>query len=80
MRAAIVLLACFALIGCKPESRETVSDPSLITYSRDARTGLCFATLGRYSVSTNGSGSESFSISNVPCTPAVMALLPANQR
>ena len=80
MRIAVALVACLALLGCKEESRKIASDPSVITYSRDVRTGLCFATIGIYSVSTALHGIEHISKSNVPCTPEVMNLIPMNQR
>lgn len=47
----------------KAEAMET------IVYAKDQRTGLCFALLGNM----NENGFIKSSITNVPCTPAVLA-------
>ena len=77
---ALGMVALALLGGCSPESVEVASDPSKITYSRDARTDLCFATLGIKRLETGGRVAWSFSTTNVPCTLKVLALVPSEQR
>lgn len=80
MTATRWMVLMLALAGCSPASTEVDADPSKITYSRDTRTGLCFAALGRASVSSSGTVQQSMSITAVPCSPAVLALIPQQQR
>lgn len=79
-RLGVLGAALLLLTACDPVTVEVTSDPNKTTYSRDARTGLCFATLGRKSTNTNGHTSWGFSTTNVPCSPEVLALVPPNQR
>jgi hypothetical protein len=79
MRRALFLAVAPALLAACDASTVTVDiDPSKTRYSRDARTGQCFAALGRgapgFSVRA-----ESFSVAAVPCTDAVLALVPRAQ-
>lgn len=63
----ILLLLIFimaALSSCGPQTSEyTISDPKDITYFKDDRTKLCFASLSSYSYGMN----QVASISCVPC-------------
>lgn len=68
------------LTACNPSSITVTIDPTLMTYSRDARTNLCLGTMGRQSVSSNGNVSLSFTTTQVPCSPEVLALVPVAQR
>lgn len=79
MRLAMVLLAAVLLAACDAKTIETEIDPTLTTYSRDIRTSVCFAALGRESMDTGGKMSWSFSVANVPCSDAVLALVPIAQ-
>jgi hypothetical protein len=68
------------LAGCEARSVSVDTDPSKTTYSRDVRTNLCFATMGRAEAGTMSDLAKSFSVTNVPCTPEVLALVPEDQR
>jgi hypothetical protein len=68
-----------ALAACDAKSVSTTIDPSVTTYARDVRTDICFAAIGRESTDTGGRMSWSFSISAVPCSPSVLALVPKSQ-
>ena len=72
--ALMVLLVLPILAACDNASVRTDVDTKKITYSRDARTGLCFATLGR-GESWIGVRAASFSMTHVPCTEQVMLLV-----
>lgn len=53
--------------------------PEKASYSRDPRTGLCFAAFGRAQPGNIVGRAESFSITAVPCSDAVLALVPRAQ-
>lgn len=80
MKHVLVIIALGFLAGCGPQTVETEVDPTKATYARDVRTNICFATLGRQSMDTGAKMSWSFSIAAVPCSPEVLALVPASQR
>lgn len=66
------------LTSCGNDISVTVN-PSVTTYARDARTDICFATIGRQIMDTGGKVSNIFSVAAVPCSPAVLALVPKSQ-
>jgi hypothetical protein len=68
------MVSLMLLSGCDARSVSVDIDTSRITYSRDARTDLCFAALGRAPGSTlpTYDVAESFSITNVPCSEKVL--------
>lgn len=68
---AIGFLYCFG-IGCTPSSEIAANNSQVLNYSKDYRTGLCFASM--YLGSTSGT------LSNVPCTPEVEKLIPPGVR
>jgi hypothetical protein len=70
--AAALLLLAGTLAACDAPSVRTDIDPSKITYTQDARTNLCFAVLGRGAVGELGVRANSFSMTNVPCSDAVL--------
>ena len=74
---ALVLTAVLA--SCDARSVTVDTNPANITYSRDARTNLCFASLGRAAGSSVTDRADSFSMTNVPCTDEVLALIPKSQ-
>jgi len=61
------LLALPLLSACQPANTQTASTD--IRYFRDTRTKLCFASAGE------NLHDHSATLTNVPCTPEVMALL-----
>jgi hypothetical protein len=64
--AALVVVAF--TVGCTSNSSGPVVSSNDITYSKDAKTGICFATMN----SLDGhSGWKTTSITYVPCTPEV---------
>jgi len=65
-------LICFviALVGCGAKTPDTALSPEWLHYRQDQRTKLCFAIL-----KFSGYNTEGMSISNVPCTPEVIAAL-----
>lgn len=71
--------AALLLAACDASTVVTETDPTKITYSRDTRTKLCFATAGR-GAPFLAISADSFSMTGVPCTPEVLALVPARQR
>jgi hypothetical protein len=75
-RAPLAALAATALllVACDNASVRTEVDTRKITYSRDDRTGLCFATLGR-GESWVGFRAASFSMTAVPCSEQVLRLI-----
>jgi hypothetical protein len=79
-RLALLLIIGLLVIGCDAKTVAVETDPQKTTYSRDARTQLCFATIGRAPAGRIGDAADSFSVTNVPCTEAVMGLVPARQR
>lgn len=76
---AAPLAALLYLAGCDARSVHIETDPGNTTYSRDKRTDLCFASLGRADGGSFSDKADSFSMTNVPCTPAVLALVPKSQ-
>ena len=67
------------LAACDARSVKVETNPKNITYSRDARTDLCFASLGRAAGNSVSDLADSFSMTNVPCTTEVLALVPKSQ-
>ncbi len=67
------------LAACDARSVKVDTNPANITYSRDTRTNLCFASLGRAGGDSWGDVASSFSMTNVPCTEEVLALVPKSQ-
>lgn len=74
-----LMVAVAILVGCDARSVVIEVNPANMTYTRDARTDMCFASLGRASGSSFSDIAESFSMTYVPCTPAVLALVPVSQ-
>lgn len=79
LSSAVGLAALLYLGGCDARSVHIDTDPSSTTYSRDKRTNLCFASLGRADGGSFSDKADSFSMTNVPCSPAVLALVPKSQ-
>jgi len=77
---AVVSTCLLFLWGCDARSVSVDTDPSKTTYSRDSRTNLCFATMGRAEAGSLSDIAKSFSVTNVPCSPEVLALVPEDQR
>ncbi len=77
MKKFLFLAAALPLMGCGSETlREVKADTARdlgkeIVYTKDERTGLCFAL----SSSITYGGSYPISISNVPCSEEVLALV-----
>jgi len=66
--SVLILIVALALNGCTSNSSGPVVSSNDITYSKDAKTGICFATMN----SLDGhSGWKTTSITYVPCTPEV---------
>ena len=64
---AALIIAVFT-VGCTSNSSGPKVSSGDITYSKDAKTGICFATMN----SLDGhSGWKTTSITYVPCTPEV---------
>lgn len=83
-RHALAALGLLSLAACGARTVAVEIAPDQATYSRDRRTGLCFAAFGR-GTGNNWLGwlfgtADSFSITGVPCSPEVLALVPARQR
>ena len=65
---AIAFAALVLALGCTSNSSGPVVSSNDITYSKDARTGICYATMN----SLDGHSSwKTTSITYVPCTPEV---------
>ena len=60
------------LAACDNAQVRTTLDTSKLSYSRDARTNLCYATVGR-GESAIGVRAASLSFTHVPCTDEVLA-------
>lgn len=73
------LTAMLLLASCDARSVSVETDPEKTTYSRDVRTNLCFASVGRTGATTLTDIADSFSVTNVPCSPEVLALVPEDQ-
>jgi hypothetical protein len=85
MLKSIALLGSLILLaGCTASSTKVEDgdfDPNKLVYFQDSRTKLCFAVIGYERTSSNMSTSTGMSMSNVPCTNEVVALLrPMRQR
>ena len=79
MRRPALLTVTAALLAACDASTVTVDiDPSKTRYSRDIRTDQCFAAIGRGNPAVPVRA-ESFSVAAVPCTEAVLALVPRAQ-
>ncbi len=64
----LVMASLVLAIGCTSNSSGPVVASSDLTYSKDAKTGICYATMN----SLDGhSGWKTTSITYVPCTPEV---------
>lgn len=72
--ARMLALAGMVLVlaACDNAQVKTTLDTSKLTYSRDARTNLCYATVGR-GESAIGMRAASLSFTHVPCTAEVLA-------
>lgn len=73
----IILLMCFTLLACDEETRKRMNptpqeEAQGIHYVKDNRTGLCFV-YNSIGMSAQGGGGDVYT--NVPCTPAVEALI-----
>lgn len=78
MKKLLIIPLAFILASCDASSSRIEIDPSKINYMKDVRTDLCYAVVGR---SRPGEMiATSFSITNVPCSEAVLRLIPVNQR
>lgn len=81
MRNILGVVALILFVsGCDAKSVEIDTDPSQTTYSRDTRTGLCFASLGRAGKMAMSDMADSFSVTSVPCSPEVLRLVPEDQK
>ncbi len=75
MRKMLLLVSVAAvLVACDNAQVSTNLETRKLTYSQDARTSLCFATIGR-SDDQMGTRAASLSFTHVPCTPEVLALI-----
>jgi hypothetical protein len=79
-KIVIIGLAALTLAGCDARTVHINIDPSKATYSRDNRTGLCFAAFGRAKGGSWSDVADSLTVTNVPCSAEVMALVPNGQR
>lgn len=72
LKIMLAVAAPLMLMACDNAQVRTTLDTSKLSYSRDARTNLCFATVGR-AESAIGMRAASLSFTHVPCTPEVLA-------
>ncbi len=72
--AGVVLAAALTLAMRDHAQVVTTLDTTKLTYSQDALTNLCFATVGR-GESALGVRAASLSFTHVPCTPQVLAVI-----
>lgn len=80
LRPLILPVAALAfVVGCDARTVTVEIAPDRATYSRDPRTGLCFAAFGRAHPANVVGRAESFSITAVPCSAEVLALVPRAQ-
>jgi hypothetical protein len=82
MRRGAAAVLALALAGCDQQTVPVEIRPEAARYLRDIRTGLCFAGFGRAapnSISGAMGVAQSFALAAVPCTEAVMALVPVGQ-
>lgn len=77
---ALAVGALITLAGCDARTVNIETDPSKTSYSRDARTNICFASVGRAAKASMSDMADSFSITSVPCSAEVLALVPESQR
>jgi uncharacterized lipoprotein YajG len=81
MRTVLLSAAALALLAACDARTVTVEiAPEKATYSRDPRTDLCFAAFGRAEGGSIGDVAKSFSVTTVPCSPQVLALIAKPQR
>jgi hypothetical protein len=78
-RLILVPAALGLLAACDAKTVAVETNPNRATYSRDARTNLCFASFGRSRAGNVVGNAESFSVTNVPCSAEVLALVPRAQ-
>ena len=71
MRTVLLILGALSVAGCTQVRTPTAGDTSKIAYSQDSRTDLCFAS----TKSVTYGMSQVVSITNVPCSPAVLGLV-----
>lgn len=75
MKWGVVLLGMVFVVGCSggeaPDPGTAKKAAQNIAYSKDERTGLCYASVSSMSYA----GYNVISITNVPCSPAVEKLL-----
>ncbi len=75
MKWTAVLLGVVFLTGClggdAPDPGTAKKAAQNVAYSKDERTGLCYASVS----SVSYSGFNVISITNVPCSPAVEKLV-----
>ncbi len=77
MKKFLFLAAALPLMGCESEIFKEVAEDTArnlgkeIAYTKDERTGLCFALVS----SRTYGNSYTVSISNVPCSEEVLALV-----
>ena len=70
----LAVIGLMAITACDNAQVRTQLDTSKLSYSRDSRTNLCFATIGR-AEDVVGVRAASLSFTHVPCTPEVLALI-----
>jgi len=75
-KLALLLLAILAFDGCahnpsKVSASAAASLTEKLTYLKDAKTGICYATVA--SRQTGSTDQDSLTITYVPCTPEVEA-------
>ena len=68
----LILVCVFFYFGCGNQDKKDVRDSVVINYTKDARTGLCFA----YTKYDSYGGYTILSITCVPCSQAVENLIP----
>ncbi|MEJ0061967.1 MAG: hypothetical protein WDO70_01860 [Alphaproteobacteria bacterium] len=69
-KTAILVAALMSLSACAPDEKANL--PNAI-YDVDIRTGLCYVTSGFI-------GADGLGVTNVPCTPRVINMLPPTKR
>ncbi len=67
--ALLLIASCYGGDAPRPEVAKAAAGN--VVYSKDDRTGLCFASV----TSTTHAGYQVVSITNVPCTPEVEKLV-----
>lgn len=73
--ALLMIVGTIFVVGCQNNSKpDPIRGNAVIRYFHDDRTDLCFAAMN----STGAGGYESTSITNVPCTDKVQAIIHGN--